>query len=396
MRRRTTLFCLFLVLLAGMALLPPGGVVVEGQLKRPARSGTSTPFTIQISKGGLEYFGRLLIAMPSDCRLAARQLHGGGLNYDADRNVAVISWLKLPETDSFTLLLDLEVAPGAPPGPRSLEWDFSFIRNNDRETLRPPPFHFEVIDNTATSSNVPDVGATEGIDAPSQNAPHPDAIEVRAERTYHVLASGKTEIRLKLDGLPSGGFVKLTETFPHPCSATVQSGGGSVPDIGSDGISFVWFDYQPTSPIIYSLEDSHLSQSGEIIGTLSYVHDGEATEIRVLDVRRPDSQLAASAPFLPETTGIRYEVQLAANKTQVVTDYFKRRLEFGLPIKEEFDGGWFKYLNGSFERYEDARNHREDLNESFTFIGPFVVSRMGGKRISVQEALTRTGEEWIP
>ena len=89
-------------------------------------------------------------------------------------------------------------------------------------------------------------------------------------------------------------------------------------------------------------------------------------------------------------------MQLAANKTQVVTDYFKRRLEFGLPIKEEFDGGWFKYLNGSFERYEDARNHREDLNESYTFIGPFVVSRMGGKRISVQEALTRTGEEWIP
>ena len=396
MRRRTTLFCLSLVLVAGMALLPPGGVVVEGQLKRPALAGTSTPFTVQISKGGLEYFGRLLIAMPSDCRLSARQLHGGGLNYDADRNVAVISWLKLPDTDSFTLLLDLEVAPGAQPGPRSLEWDFSFIRNNDRETLRPPPFHFEVVDNIAIPSQGSDSDAVNQIAEPLQTGSNPGVSEVRAERTYSLLASGKTEIRLNLRGLPSGGFVKLDETFTRPCTATVQSGGGSVPDVGSDGISFVWFDYQPTSPVIYTVEDSHLSQFDEIIGLLSYVRDGEAIELSVIDVRRSDSQLDADAPLHPEMPEIRYEVQLAANKTQVVTDYFKRRLEFGLPIKEEFDGGWFKYLNGSFERYEDARNHREDLNETHTFIGPFVVSRMGGKRISVQEALTRTGEKWIP
>ncbi len=384
------------MLFLGMALIPPGGVVVEGQLKSPPLPGNTTPFTVQISKGGLEYFGRLLIALPSDCRLTARQLHGGGLTYDEERNIAVISWLKLPETESFTLLLDLEIAPDAAPGPRSMEWDFSFIRNNDRETLRPPPFHFEVV--ASDLSTTPNIGHAPAASPPSEDDPgvsaHPPAVS--AYRTWKPLTSGKIEVRLTLQGLPQGGFVKLQEVFPFPLQTGVQSGGGSVPETKSQSISFVWFDYQPTGPVIYTIDNPDLSEFNEFIGTLSYVYDGRAVELAVLNVGIPDSQLDLSIDFQPAAPEIRYEVQLAAIKTKVVTDYFKQRLEFGFPIKEEVDAGWFKYLNGSFNFYEDARNHREDLNEQYAFIGPFVVSRMGKDRISVQEALTRTGEHWIP
>jgi hypothetical protein len=93
---------------------------------------------------------------------------------------------------------------------------------------------------------------------------------------------------------------------------------------------------------------------------------------------------------------IRYEVQIAATKKQVVTDYFKARLDFGLPIEEEREGNWFKYLNGSFSEYRNARDHRVALDADFAFHGPFVIARRNGQRISVQEALTRTGQTWVP
>ena len=98
----------------------PGGVVVEGRLSAAPQPGTSSPLTITLTKGNLEYFGRLLISMPSDCKLKARQLHGGGMTVESERNLAVISWLKLPDSQQFDLLFDLEVSPQAAPGPTIL------------------------------------------------------------------------------------------------------------------------------------------------------------------------------------------------------------------------------------------------------------------------------------
>ena len=64
---RWMLFGLTIAVLLAMAI--PGGVVVEGQLPRNPAPGTSTPFSITVTKGGLEYFGRILISLPEDCRI---------------------------------------------------------------------------------------------------------------------------------------------------------------------------------------------------------------------------------------------------------------------------------------------------------------------------------------
>ena len=101
---------LLMLMSMGMAMVIPGGVVVEGRLTRTPLPGTSTPLTITVTKGGLDYFGRILISIPDDCRLSAKQLQGGGMSVDENRQVVVISWLKLPASNRFDVVLDLVVS----------------------------------------------------------------------------------------------------------------------------------------------------------------------------------------------------------------------------------------------------------------------------------------------
>ena len=388
---RWILFGLALAVLLAMAI--PGGVVIEGQLSRNPAPGTSTPFSITVTKGGLEYFGRILISLPEDCRIVPRQLHGGGLTVDDERNVAVISWLKLPEADSFEMLLDLEVAPSAPAGSRTIEWDFSFIRNNDRVSVRPAPFHFEVADTGQNRG---------GGEIPSAENPFPgmgstvseDSLQSNAVRSCEALGQGGFVCTVQLRGIPKGGFVKLTEQLPEGCPAEVLGAGRSVTQLNGRQLESIWFDYHEDEAVTYRLDYCPLSMSGEIIGTLSYVDGDAPAEIPVISDNEPNSVEDADTTL----TGVdvTFEVQVSASKKRVVTDYFKEKLNFGSPLVEEEVNGWFKYTSGSFQEYKEARRHRETVSNGHAFIGPFVVARRMNERIPVQEALTRTGQEWSP
>ena len=376
-------------------MVAPGGVVVEGRLSAAPSPGTSSPLTISITKGNLEYFGRILISLPSDCQLSAKQLHGGGMTMDPERNLAVISWLKLPDSQQFDLLLDLEVSPLAQPGNRTLEWDFSFIRNNDRETVRPAPFHFEVVPANAAVSIASVSSSSTRLDeanpekAGAKRSP-------RATRCATELPDGRYEIRVDLSDVPEGGFVKCVETLPSGCTPEITSSGGSVAQTADRELSFVWFDFQEAGSLSYIVGKPQLSTPTDIIGSLSYIDGDAPIEIPVIPC---ESEISAysnrhPSPAIPDE--IWYEVQIAATKNRVVTDYFEEKLNFRLPLTEERGVEWHRYTHGHFADYRAARDCREGISNRHAFRGPFVVAKREGQRISVQEALTRTGQSWMP
>lgn len=376
-------------------MVAPGGVVVEGRLSTAPSPGTSSPLTISITKGNLEYFGRILISLPPDCQLSAKQLHGGGMTMDPERNLAVISWLKLPEAQQFDLLLDLEVSPLAPPGNRTLEWDFSFIRNNDRETVRPAPFHFEVVaSNAAPSAALPIPTEANRSSTPSEETG--TKASPTATRCATELPDGRYEIQVQLSGVPEGGFVKCVETLPPGCTPEITSSGGSVAQTSDQTLSFVWFDFQEAGSLSYIVSKPQLSTPTEIIGSLSYIEGDSPMEIAVIPCESEISarSLGLSSPSIPNE--IWYEVQIAATKNRVVTDYFEEKLNFRLPLYEERGAKWHRYTHGHFADYRAARDCREGISRRHAFRGPFVVAKREGQRISVQEALTRTGQEWTP
>ena len=119
-------------------------------------------------------------------------------------------------------------------------------------------------------------------------------------------------------------------------------------------------------------------------------------EMAVLDANPTESTRDAVPEIQALEAEIQFEVQIAALKTSRVTDYFEQWLDFRHEVKEESVDGWAKYTHGVFANYEEARDHRNDLNRHTRIDGAFVIGRREGKRISTQEALMRTGQQWIP
>jgi len=58
--------------------------------------------------------------------------------------------------------------------------------------------------------------------------------------------------------------------------------------------------------------------------------------------------------------------------------------------------GWHKFTVGAFDVYGDARNHREDVKGENKITGPFVTAYNTGNRITVQEALMISKQQWVP
>jgi len=358
----------------------PGGVVIEGKLNGTPTSGRATPLDIRIQKGGLDYFGRLLIQVPEDCRLVADDLFGGQFRWDERQHVAIISWLKLPEPAQFDVQLHLIVDAEASPRSESLEWEFSFIRNNDRESVRPTPLHFQID------------GMVEPIDS-EPVAPKPSIL--RAERSWSPIESG-WEATVTLENLTPGGFVKLEWPLPPRCDIEVTADAGSTVREENGALTFLWFDYQPGEALRYNVTNCSLSEAQKSPGRLSYIEAGEPKEMAVLDLNSTESTFDALPENQVREAGIQFEVQIAALKTSRVTDYFEQWLDFRHEVKEESVDGWAKYTHGVFANYEEARDHRNDLNRHDRIDGAFVIGRREGKRISTQEALMRTGQQWIP
>ncbi|MDR9488261.1 hypothetical protein [Salibacter sp.] len=93
--------------------------------------------------------------------------------------------------------------------------------------------------------------------------------------------------------------------------------------------------------------------------------------------------------------GIEYRVQILAGHKNVKAPYIEKKYNFTNQFFMENHEGWIKYTTGSFGVYKQARDGRENIKSSFNFPGPFVVAYNEGDRITVQEALMITNQNWV-
>lgn len=93
--------------------------------------------------------------------------------------------------------------------------------------------------------------------------------------------------------------------------------------------------------------------------------------------------------------GIFYRVQIAAGHNNLKKETFAKLYAFTEGYKIEPIDGWIKYTTGYHEIYKSARNDRERIKTAYEkFQGPFVTAYNDGVRITVQEALMITDQQW--
>lgn len=94
--------------------------------------------------------------------------------------------------------------------------------------------------------------------------------------------------------------------------------------------------------------------------------------------------------------GITFKVQITAAHREVGKAYFVSRHRFNGEFQLERHQGWVKYVTGRYATYKEARDQLVDyVSAGHNFPGPFVTAYNNGKRITVQEALMISQQQWI-
>ena len=92
---------------------------------------------------------------------------------------------------------------------------------------------------------------------------------------------------------------------------------------------------------------------------------------------------------------VDYKVQILAGHRIISYKQVSNQFNYNGEYALETHNGWIKYTVGTNSKYSDARDSRNEL-KNYNFPGPFVTAYNYGERISVQEALILTSQNWVP
>ena len=107
--------------------------------------------------------------------------------------------------------------------------------------------------------------------------------------------------------------------------------------------------------------------------------------------------LTAPSFSVPEPDdGIAYRVQIMACHRDVDQLWFEQHYAFREQVDAERHNSWIKYTTGSHAHYRHARNQRERIAQTHALPGPFVTAYLRNSRITVQEALLLSKQNWMP
>ena len=382
-------------------MMPAGfGIVSEHNIPEELPINETVAVNWAVHKGELEGFAKLTFDLPDHLSVSMRNANGATFSFENQQ--AKLIWMDMPKSGTLAIGLDLMAHPGFVGG--AIDATFSFVRSGQRVDL---PLDGAVV--RADRATLPlGYAFYQGM------------------RTLQRLDDNRRQVEIQVASEPTEGFLKIEEQLPLDCTAEILESGGATTSQLDRALKFVWFEApkEPNFELSYVLtcQDPKIfnfSWSGEI----AYVSDDRPMVKKIITTTGGSTmaQTSKSSPEPESKSGsepeanitpipdeiptnpkndlagvIRYRVQIMAAHGYVSEKWVRNRFGFevGVAIDEQDD--WYKYTTGEEENYVKARNLREQLSAQFTFPGPFVTAYLRGERITVQEALALSSQQWTP
>jgi len=399
----------------------------------PPSAEINNSFTVQvaINKADIKGLGKFTEQLPLGFK--ATPIDREGANVIVDSRSIVFSWDSLPDDGIVNISFRINIEASAVAGTDTLLGRFLYTSSNQKLEADCTPSVIAVTGGPAVVA--------------SNNAPQQsNDIKTSSDRIFVVRQSSSTSIApgtdanitLVIHKANVKGFAKIEDSIPPGYTATAQNTSGASFTFVDNMAKFVWGNIPSDSLITVSYKiraGSETSGTHSISGNFSCIYNNEPISYSVastvfntvppvnntttpqntqqslpvntlssttvnnvapVENTTPSAPTAAASitPSIPNPqTGINYRVQIMALHNPVDVSYFSSKKKIKTPVNTELAGGFTKYTVGNYTDYKLVRDAREDLiNRGIN--GAFVVSYNSGTRITVQEALMISHQQW--
>jgi hypothetical protein len=450
-------FILLMNMLGVMLLNIFTGSDVSLQMNVPIEVNAGAEFDVEVTlkKKGLESFARFQQELPRGLTAQAIDIPNASFTFE-DQKVKFI-WLRLPNEEEFKLSYRIRVDERLK-GNFSIDGLFSYIDGNERKNVNLTSRSILIKPSTQIDPNlIVDISEFQRT-IPAQQPVSLLASNVRCIRqTPTFLGEGNDMmVNLLVSRGSADKFAKIEEDIPLGYIAEPMTTRDAIFTFKDQKAKFLWMNLPPEARFVvnYRLlpEDGKATTELPLSGTFSFILN-EATQVidivqRDVDLTNLDSRyldgIIASVPaprtipqaqtgtptsttfsgpnggrefqvqyqkiedkprvarqqdldisyLLEPEEGVYYRVQLAAGHRPVDIKRYFRRLNISEDVRTERHEGWFKYSIGSYNEYKLARDRRNDIWTTTPIDDAFVAAYNNGLRITVQEALMITNQQW--
>lgn len=408
-------------------------------------AGDTFTVEIVINKGSINDFSRFQQEMPVGFYVTPIETAGGDFRFQ-DNKVKIL-WYKggLPSTDEFKIVYQVKVDPTIA-GTVVIDGEFSYIDEGTQGRKGPKtPIMITILP-----------GDTEPITKYDQNIENyknsavPTANVACTRQRPFANENGEIIVNLMVEKSNIKGYGKILEKIPAGFTAVENTKDENVIFSFKGGeAKFLWMTLPASNKFLVSYklipdEGNSIDNLGAsaIIGEFFYVDANNVTipvAIMEKDVDLNDPKLIAGNVTVGTTnpqngnnngnngnnggnqggnqggntnggnqnngenqikvipdpeTGVSYKVQIGAYRRDLNVSYFKTQKVYE-PVTKIEHNGLNKYLVGKFEVYKDARDGRVNVWNSTPIKDAFVTAYNDGERITVQEALMITKQDWV-
>lgn len=406
---------------------------------------------ITVTKGDVTGFAKIQQEIPEGFVVEAIETQGATFSFKEQKFKLI--WMALPQANEFTIKYKLKNVANQE-GSYTITGKFSYIAENERTNIDIPKGTITVGDEAVVADNNDDTnGSTNSetendeSETTSTNETTTAATEIAVKRKIEKQVGDVYLVTLDINKTNVEGFAKLSENIPQGFNAKNSNSGGGVFSFENNEVKFLWLSIPTESnfKVSYILEKTFASSgTNEISGTMAYL-EGEDTRkysiaATTFEVAGSEDVVADNSSSLqdkvdeqaneneddeeitneneiventqetttdevedtnkkvtntpaPQTGLVAYKVQVGAFRDGITIDKYQKKFNLNEQINLENHEGWTKLITGNFKDYKSARDKRNNLRNKVKTA--FVTAYNQGERITVQEALMITNQQWV-